>query len=205
MKIIAIAGNATCGKDTLFRALKHELQSHDSWSINAGRVERIAFADALKHEVDDFLKKTIGISAWTTNPDEKKLIRKFLIFWGTDFRREQDDMHWVKLSEKKMSDPNTIYIVTDLRYETEYEWIKSKEGTVIYLDRYINEEGTLVAPANHYEAKNNKFLKAKADLRLAWPTFDENDVEAQRAFVRKNASAYLQLNNLTFTKNRDNE
>jgi len=204
MKIIAIAGNATCGKDTLFRALRHELQSHDPWS-SGGRVERIAFADALKDEVDDFLKRTIGISAWTTNPDEKKLIRKFLIFWGTEFRREQDDMHWVKLSAEKMCDPNTIYIVTDLRYENEYNWIKEREGTVIYLDRYINEEGTLVAPANHYEAENNKFLKANADLLLAWPTYDENDVEAQRAFVRKHASPYLQLNNLTFTKNRDNE
>ena len=204
MKIIAIAGNATCGKDTLFRALKHELQSHDPWS-SSGRVERIAFADALKDEVDDFLKQTIGISAWTTHPDEKKLIRKFLIFWGTEFRREQDDMHWVKLSAEKMSDPNTVYIVTDLRYENEYNWIKEREGTVIYLDRYINDEGTLVAPANHYEAENNKFLKANADLHLAWPTYDENDVEAQRAFVRRHASPYLQLNNLTFTKNRDNE
>jgi hypothetical protein len=73
---------------------------------------------------------------------------------------------------------------------------------VIYLDRYINKEGTLVAPANHYEAENNKFLKAKADLQLAWPTFDEHDVQAQRAFVREHASPFLQLNNLTFTKNK---
>ena len=201
-KIIAIAGNATCGKDTLFRALKHELESHEPWYLTDGRVERIAFADALKEEVDDFLKKTIGISAWTTNPDEKKLIRKFLIFWGTEFRRGQDDMHWVNLSAEKMCDPNTIYIVTDLRYENEYDWIKEQEGTVIYLDRYINEEGTLVAPANHYEAENNKFLKANADLHLAWPTYDEDDIQAQRAFVRKHASPYLHLNNLTFTKNK---
>ena len=71
-KIIAIAGNATCGKYTLFQALKRELESHEPWYLNDGRVERIAFADALKEEVDEFLKKTIGISAWTSNPDEKK-------------------------------------------------------------------------------------------------------------------------------------
>lgn len=201
-KIIAIAGNATCGKDTLFRALKHELEAEVPWYLNDGHVKRIAFADALKEEVDDFLKKTIGISAWTSNPDEKKLIRKFLIFWGTEFRREQDDMHWVNISAKKMSDPNAIYIITDLRYENEYHWIKKQEGTVIYLDRYINDGGTLVSPANHYEAENNKFLKAHADLQLAWPTYHEDDIEAQRAFVRQHASPHFHLNNLTFTTHK---
>lgn len=199
-KIIAIAGNATVGKDTLYRALKHEFQTEHNCTV-----QRIAFADALKEEVDQFLIDTIGISAWTSNPDEKKLIRKFLIFWGTEFRREQDDMHWVKKSADCMCDPSVVYIVTDLRYENEYQWIKEQGGTVIYLDRYINEEGALVPPANDYEAVNNKMLKANADLKLAWPTYHQDDYELQIEFVRDNASPYFELNNLTFTKPIDHE
>ena len=186
MNIIAIAGNATCGKDTLYRVLYNELEP-------VSKVKRIAFADALKDEVNEFLLKTVGISSWTTDPDEKKVIRKFLLFWGTEFRREQDDMHWVKLSAEKMTDSDTTYIITDLRYENEYNWIRKMGGKVIFLDRYINKEGTLVAPANHYEAENNRFLKANADLHLAWPTFDKDDDASRREFVKQHASQYLTL------------
>jgi hypothetical protein len=90
-----------------------------------------------------------------------------------------------------MTDPDTTYIITDLRYENEYNWIREVGGKVIFLDRYINKEGTLVAPANHYEAENNKFLKANADLHLAWPTFDKDDDASRRDFVKQHASQYL--------------
>ena len=95
MKIIGISGNATVGKDSYCHALIDLLSAHH---ISA---KRFAFADELKYETDEFLKSSLGISAFTTDKEEKLLIRPFLVWWGTDFRRKLDDSHWInKVNDK---------------------------------------------------------------------------------------------------------
>ena len=65
MNIIAIAGNATCGKDTLYRVLYNELEA-------VTKVKRIAFADALKDDVREFLLDKTGIDSFTEKTEEKE-------------------------------------------------------------------------------------------------------------------------------------
>lgn len=182
MKVIALAGNARCGKDSMCAVLTKILdgQNHN--------VKRIAFADAVKSETDVFLKETVGISAYTSDTSEKDIIRPFLVFWGTDFRRKHDDACWLKLAEKEM-DPDAINIITDLRFENEREFIQDKlKGKVIYIERQLNDS-FIVPPGHPYEADNNPALKDKADHVVAWPTLDSFDDMV--SWVDKNVPLFL--------------
>lgn len=167
-RIIAISGHACSGKDRLFAALQNYYSS-------AGlKIQRFAFADVLKHEVDDFLKQKVGISAWTTDPDEKKIIRPFLVFWGTEFRRAHDADYWINAMKNSQEwnecDADAI-VITDLRFSNEYHWIKKEGGTCIYLSR-LDKNGVPVQAPNKYEEVNNSWLQDHADIDFVWPTFD---------------------------------
>ena len=165
-KIIAIAGNARSGKDTLGKYISEILNEHKiSTCLNS-------FAKALKLEVDPLLKKTIGISAFTENSDEKKIIRDFLVFWGSDVRRKLDENVWIN-EVKKTSNDQSVLIITDLRFENEMKWIKENNGIVLYISR-VDENGVEIGPANKYEEINNKILLKSSDISLTWVT-SENE------------------------------
>lgn len=161
-KIIAIAGNARSGKDTL-GAFLSEILTENKISNHIK-----SFAYPLKKEVDDFLIKTIGISAFTEDPQEKELIRKFLVFWGSDFRRSINPTVWIdKMSECLTSD--SLLIITDLRFENELKWVRENNGIVIFLSR-ISESGSIIEPANEYERINNEIISKSCDNSLTWMT-----------------------------------
>ena len=175
MKIIGISGNATVGKDSFCQALINIFKEDN---IEA---KRFAFADELKYETDEFLKSTLGISSFTTDPEEKKIIRPFLVWWGTDFRRNLDDSHWINKVNEKIIDDNIVYIITDVRYQNEFEWLKKNGGFSLFLDRAVNgvsEDGSLpfslIQPGNSYEKENNKWLKAQSDINTTWQTIKDH-------------------------------
>lgn len=166
--IIAIGGNARSGKDTLGKNLVYILKEY---GINA---KTYSFANQLKQETDEFLQKTLGISAFTENDDEKSIIRPFLVFWGTEVRRKNDDLVWVKQLEDSLL-PNEVAIITDLRFPNELKWVRDNEGQVIFLSRIL-EDGSLVTPANDYELKNNIKISQEADNNFTWFSSDNDDL-----------------------------
>lgn len=162
--IIAIAGNARSGKDTLAANMV------DIFSEIGIKSEKLSFATSLKKECDPFLKKHIKISAFTEDAKEKEIIRPFLVTWGTYVRRKLDPDVWVKSVDKLIS-KKKIAIIADLRFENEYNWVRENEGFVIYLERIL-PNGSLVPPANEEELANNDFLRKNSDFHLAWATTD---------------------------------
>jgi hypothetical protein len=183
MKIIGISGNATVGKDSFCNALIGLLKEHDI------KAKRYAFADELKYEADEFLKSSLGISAFTTDKKEKKLIRPFLVWWGTDFRRDLDDSHWINKVNEKLIDEGVVYIITDVRYQNEFGWLKNNGGLSLFLDRAISGVGldglpNTVQPGNDYEKENNKWLKAQADINTTWQTI--KDPAYRKKFILRN-------------------
>jgi hypothetical protein len=187
MKLIAIAGNATAGKDTLCRIIMEELEELGQ------RCKRSAFADTLKDELDGFLKESTGISAWTDDPAQKKWIRPVLAFWGTEFRRGHDPEYWIKKVESGL-DPSAVNIVTDLRFKNELSWAKGHGATVVFLHRQV-KNGVLVPPANEYERDQNGFLEESADLVATWQTYKDGPEgdSHRRSFVRRNILPLLTL------------
>lgn len=171
--IIGIAGNARSGKDTVGGLLKDifEKQGHN--------VRVVSFAAALRNELNDFCMEKLGISSYTTDDAEKKIIRPFLVCWGTEIRRAIDESYWIKALEHSMSNDvsDTLYIVTDLRFENEFNWIKSIGGHTVYLER------DAIAPANEYECVNNKILYNLVDFVWEMPT--TRDMKTLKEYTEK--------------------
>jgi len=164
--IIAIAGNARCGKDTLGKNFSYLLKEYGIKS------SLYSFADELKRETDDFLKQTLGISSYTDDDNEKAIIRPFLVFWGTEIRRKLNPTIWVDKVLKRIKE-DEVAIITDLRFENELEFVKSHNGSIIYLSR-VNEDGSQVPPANSYEESNNNIIAAQADSNFTWLSSDDD-------------------------------
>lgn len=73
--ILGISGVARVGKDTLFTCIK-EINKEINFT-------RMAFADELKRESDEFLMKNVGISAFTEDENEKDNKTFFSDLWNS--------------------------------------------------------------------------------------------------------------------------
>ena len=173
ISVVGISGVATVGKDTFFRAMLKENPNT--------KMARVAFADELKAECNEFLTKNVGISAFTQDPNEKALIRPFLVTYGSQLRRKKDPSCWIKRAAEsikripfnpKYNQSGTTVVITDVRYPNELEWIHDEmKGTSIHLSR----EGVL--PINEEEAENDPILKSMCHLKLTLPNFSEESCE----------------------------
>jgi len=170
-KIIGIAGNARSGKDTVGTLLKNIFEEQGQ------KVSIVSFAAALRDELNSFCLEQLGISSYTTDDEEKKIIRPLLVCWGTEIRRSINDSYWIEALEQTMNDKETLYIITDMRFTNEYDFIKANSGSTIYLER-----GTIF-PANHYERTNNALLKNMVDFVWEMPT--TRDMEALKTHTEK--------------------
>ena len=88
-KLIGLTGFARSGKDTFYIRAANYLANTDNLAF------RFAFADVLKRECDPLLMLNAGISAFTSNPEEKELIRPLLVAYGTGIRRKLDSNCWI--------------------------------------------------------------------------------------------------------------
>jgi hypothetical protein len=164
MKIIGISGAARSGKDTFADCLIEVLSSMNIAS------HKMSFANQLKIEVKDFLQKTIGIDSFTQDDEEKKIIRPFLVTWGTEVRRKQNPNIWIDHVESQL-DENKVNIITDVRFGNEMDWLKAKGGYSVFVSRYL-ENGAIVEPANETESENNDVLINRSDFQLSWTTVE---------------------------------
>lgn len=163
LKLIAIAGNARVGKDTMGLYFEEALNS-----LNV-KTKRISFAYALRKSVDDFLIRETGISAFTTDEKEKNIIRPFLVCWGTEVMRRIRPNIWVEKLEENC-DPDAVNIITDMRFPNELNWIKTQDAFSVFLHR----EG--IGPANIYEKENNMILATAVDYEFTLANVEDIDI-----------------------------
>lgn len=173
IKVIGISGPARAGKDTLFEVLDDLFET-----VN---LTRLAFADALKAECDDFLKTHTGISAFTSDTAEKEIIRPFLVAYGSKVRRKMNPRCWIECIEKSIKEnkKDTIYVLTDVRYPNELDWIEGQGGLSIHVSR----DGVL--PANSEEEINDPILRSRSKLSISVPTFQQNYFNQCKETIQK--------------------
>ena len=123
MQIIGVSGHAQFGKDTVAEMIAELLKGRR-------RVVRIGFADALKEEC--------RAEGWDGQKDEAG--RALLQRVGVE-RRQQDPHYWVRAAFAKMTDPDTIYTVPDVRFRNEFEAIRAAGGEVWRVTRYSADTG----------------------------------------------------------------
>lgn len=174
--LIGISSCATGGKDTLFNILNEIFKEN---YINS---TRIALADPLKADINDFTKSKYGISAFTVSPKEKETIRPLMGIHGKIMRDLTQGLHWTGIAQLTLQNnikDNLLSICTDIRYckysTDEIHWVKKNNGIVVHVER-VNLDGTLVGPINSDEAENDPKVKERADFHLKWPTTDDLDL-----------------------------
>lgn len=116
---------------------------------------RLAFADQVRLEVEDALRRRVipfralevaYISedlrrahldeVWSKPTDVR--MRRILQWWGTEYRRAQDQDYWVKLAASKIDGPT---VFSDVRFPNEVEVIRSRGGVIWKIDRPVKIDG----------------------------------------------------------------
>lgn len=168
-RLLGISGFARTGKDKLASFISSKLAEKNSKSFI------VPFAGELKKEVDDLLTRTLGISAFTEDSEEKKIIRPFLTFWGTEIRRKLNSNVWIEKVENKCRNfvDNVLHIIPDVRFMNEAEWIQKNNGILIALKR------PEIGPANEDEKREIPPIQERADiiLDIPWQEREEDFLE----------------------------
>ena len=167
-KLIGISGFARSGKDTFYERAAKILAKEDKNS------HRIAFADALKNELNELLVKNVDISAFTENNEEKELIRPLLVTYGTEIRRKLNQNCWIERVQPRvihhLNEGDYVFI-TDVRFDNEAQWITMNGGCLVN----INREG--IKPANGEEHRQSIRMRKYVSYNVNWPTFGQENIE----------------------------
>lgn len=134
MKLIGIAGTAGSGKDTAAKFLNG--------------YKRLAFADELKYKCmnlfgltydEVFINKDVKLNRKPFKEDITP--RKILQYFGTDVIRngltsilENSDNFWINIIENKIEKDGS-YVITDVRFKNEVDFIKKNGGIVVLIKR----------------------------------------------------------------------
>lgn len=117
-------------------------------------------------ELPDWVEATPSAPVESRAPYGKHA--KLLQWWGTEYRRAQDPLYWIKKGIETINvfgrkNPTGIVLVSDTRFINEFEAIKSLGGVSLKVRR-LNEDGTEFRDpsrdANHIsetEAENYNF------------------------------------------------
>ena len=176
MKVIGISGLARSGKDSFYLMSKELLPRLG----HSQKIRRLAFADELKNECDEFLSKNTGISAFTEINSEKEIIRPFLVTYGTHIRRKLNKRCWIDKVESKLGSKNEdIVFITDVRYKNEIDWVHSLGGHTVHIQR------AGIVPPNEEEKLNDPILKKNSKHELHWDDFSEGNIEIATSQIKR--------------------
>lgn len=120
--IIGISGQKKSGKDTVYGMIDETL---------SGDCTRFAFADELKREISFACNVTVDYIN-----EHKDRFRPILQWWGTEFRRFDNDTYWIDALAEIMSrsDAN-VRVITDVRFHNEAKFVKDNGGVIISVVR----------------------------------------------------------------------
>lgn len=118
--IVGLSGKIKSGKSYVADAL----------AASHGFV-KLSFATRLKQDLVD-----MGFSYTDVFIDKPPYIRALLQAYGAA-RREVNPNHWIDHVERSIAlcKPGTVFVIDDLRYWNEAEWITRKSGVLVRLQR----------------------------------------------------------------------
>lgn len=159
-KIIGISGVARSGKDTLYSQINKRIPS----------AKRYSFADEIRRDLSGFVWKRYGIDIYNMTPEQKEELRPLLVFHGQYMKDKVGETYWVdKVFNQIDQDKPDVAVITDVRFPFEFDMVKERGGSVIYVERIL-EDGTTVGPANNDEAQNAPILRERSDNLIRWKT-----------------------------------
>jgi hypothetical protein len=128
MKLIGIGHKKHVGKDTFAQILKEELEKDSK-----NRVVIRGFAKSLKQDIAGLL----GIYEEEIE-ENKEVFRPIMQWYGTDYIKNYRKLpkHWIdKLDQCILTWNPTHFIIPDVRFKDEAEYVKSNGGILIKINR----------------------------------------------------------------------
>ena len=197
-KIVAISGYSRVGKNSFANEVQRQLKDFAPNLV----VEQFSFADALRTELNTFIRENFNnISPWTEDDQEKKLIRPILIAYGNAKREFTNNKYWIEKINNKIERSNCdVALITDLRYaETENDelgWLKRNRGMNFHLKRYQERKsktGKIVkvfekAP-NEHEKVNDPKIESFAKKVIEIPRFE--DLQEFKDSIKKEVESII--------------
>lgn len=184
-RLIAFTGPKTCGKDTASKGLL-ECNAHHQPDREHRFFKRLPLASGIKticaaafgwgeKDMDDPLFKETELNIWPGI--EPRWAMMDIANW---FRDKYGEDVWVHMHRRAVEkceqwDKYGAYIITDMRFPNEYEYLRENNGLLIYVERDEAEESLARAVA----AGDPKAL---------------NPSEAHYAFLRKHSDIILDNN-----------
>jgi hypothetical protein len=165
--LIGFGNKARNGKDSAANAIKEYFENDydNGYAAPPVKVGIFKYATALYAEVNEGIKNGIWESRriipdnpkechailpdWVQpepNPEISALAPygkhpKLLQWWGTEYRRAQDENYWVKKTFAAIPANLDIAIITDVRFPNEAEGVISRGGYTVNVQR-LREDGT---------------------------------------------------------------
>lgn len=166
--MIGIAGLARAGKDTLAKHLSDIISEDMGFNVKI-----LSFADQIKWQVKDICNDNYGVSPFTENTEEKKIVRDILVCHGETMKKLYGETIWADLiiDKIKKSKEKVFPIIPDVRFDYEVKSVKDNGGSVIHIQKVGNK------PPNEIEAKNDPLVQNVADLSHSWPVYEPNQME----------------------------
>jgi len=178
--LVGVTGFKRAGKDTLAQVL-----------IDEAGYERVAFADALKAEVADYLGITVS-----QLEEEKARWREILQFRGCAVRAHNQN-HWISIIASDLikqglgsaAVTGKRFVVTDVRFRNEAAWIHAWRGTII---RVVRDGVVAADPSWHISEREVSLIKADECLDAA--TVEERIQGARDLLARWRADEIIHEN-----------
>lgn len=192
--VVAFGYKARHGKDTAVRAIL-ESRSH------LYDIRRYAFADALKREYTKSIEMVGGnvldlmnqmrithhLPDWVQYELDADMTdpmcpygkhRKFLQWWGTEYRRYQDPFYWIKKTAQQIEKDNPQFaLISDMRFVNELLWVKAVGGFTVKVQRKGFEAPGAAGHVSERELDGRPF-----DWEIHHETLDELQADAPGVF-----------------------
>lgn len=173
--IIGFSGPKGCGKDLAYQIIKEQFPDK--------KIEKIAFADPIKQflcsllNIDintyDKLKRVQSLSLVDQDCNETLTIipgRQLVREIGMMMRNYDDQQFNRYVYQQVASNPDTVYVCTDVRFENEVELIQDIcGGTIVLIERdgynYDNHVTEQQISRFDYKIKNTTLEQYQKDVR----------------------------------------
>ena len=133
-KVVGFLGRAGSGKDTCALMIQDDFE-HVILLSFAGILKR-QLSEMLDIEIDHFHDRGLKEKELETYPGWTP--RSLMTWYGSMMKEKFGHDFWIQRLKSKLSqydNDNNIFIITDVRFKEEAEFIRSNQGTIVYVDR----------------------------------------------------------------------
>lgn len=170
--LISLSGYAGVGKNLFASLLSQYLKTNYSLSC-----AEASFAEDLRKELGPVVKKHFNLNTWTSDQEEKSLLRPLMVSWAHIKREQTIGLYWINKTVPKIEKAfktNDIVIITDCRFASypydELNFAK-ENGVLVYISKFTTENGEAIftqAP-NETEKANTPKIALQSDYSVSWP------------------------------------